>query len=112
MASLQDRITRRQMMQLAAAGVAVDTQGGWFRQLANAAAPDTKRKRSCILLWMPGGPSHIDTFDPKPGTETGGPFAALTSRTEVRAAPQFHIILTIDKSLMYFSSAAHPRESR
>src|SRR5262249_47419992 len=29
--------------------------------------------RSCILLWMAGGPSQIDTFDPKPGHENGGP---------------------------------------
>jgi uncharacterized protein (DUF1501 family) len=31
---------------------------------ANPAAP-AKAKR-CILLWMQGGPSHIDSFDPKP----------------------------------------------
>jgi hypothetical protein len=28
----------------------------------------------CIILWMEGGPSHIDTFDPKPGRDTGGPY--------------------------------------
>lgn len=27
-----------------------------------------------ILLWLAGGPSHIDTFDPKPGQATNGPF--------------------------------------
>jgi hypothetical protein len=26
---------------------------------------------------MSGGPSHIDTFDPKPGTSVGGPFKAI-----------------------------------
>ncbi len=26
----------------------------------------SKRETACILLWMGGGPSHIDTFDPKP----------------------------------------------
>src|SRR5262245_51174625 len=31
----------------------------------NPATPKAKAKR-CILLWMQGGPSHIDTFDPKP----------------------------------------------
>ena len=36
-----------------------------------------RRERSCILLWMPGGPSQIDTFDPKPGQETGGKFQAI-----------------------------------
>jgi uncharacterized protein (DUF1501 family) len=28
---------------------------------------------ACILLFMPGGPSQFETFDPKPGVETGGP---------------------------------------
>src|SRR4051812_25239657 len=36
--------------------------------------------KSCILLWMNGGPSHIDTFDPKPGTKTGGEFKAIGTR--------------------------------
>ena len=35
-----------------------------------------KAKR-CILLWMMGAPSQLDTWDPKPNTETGGPFAAI-----------------------------------
>ncbi len=26
----------------------------------------------CIFFYMSGGMTHIDTFDPKPGTETGG----------------------------------------
>jgi hypothetical protein len=33
--------------------------------------------RAAILLWMAGGPSQIDTFDPKPGRITGGPFKAI-----------------------------------
>jgi hypothetical protein len=35
---------------------------------------------ACILLWLNGGPSHIDTFDPKPGRPTGGPFKAIRTR--------------------------------
>jgi uncharacterized protein (DUF1501 family) len=42
-----------------------------------AAASANKSGKSCILLWMNGGPSHIDTFDPKPGAATGGPFKAI-----------------------------------
>jgi uncharacterized protein (DUF1501 family) len=34
---------------------------------ARSDKPQTKTKaKRCILLWMQGGPSHIDTFDPKP----------------------------------------------
>lgn len=32
-----------------------------------------------ILLWMSGGPSQLETFDPKPGTENGGPTRAIST---------------------------------
>ncbi|MCS6865531.1 MAG: DUF1501 domain-containing protein [Gemmataceae bacterium] len=40
-----------------------------------------KAKR-CILLWMQGGPSHIDTFDPKPDApvEIRGEFGTVATR--------------------------------
>jgi hypothetical protein len=38
---------------------------GWLGRLA-AGAPDARQAKSCILLWMSGGPSHLDTFDLKP----------------------------------------------
>ena len=30
--------------------------------------PAGKRAEACILLWLDGGPSHIDTWDPKPNS--------------------------------------------
>lgn len=42
------------------------------------ASPQAKAK-SVILLWMAGGPSQIDTFDPKPGASTGGEFKAIST---------------------------------
>lgn len=47
------------------------------RWQARAAAAGQTTRKSCILLWMNGGPSHIDTFDPKPGAPTGGSFKAV-----------------------------------
>ncbi len=49
---------------------------------AAAAADTTAAKRtppSCILLWLEGGPSHIDTFDPKPDApaEVRGEFGTI-----------------------------------
>lgn len=37
--------------------------------------------KSCILVWLDGGPSHIETFDPKPlaPSEVRGPFAAIST---------------------------------
>jgi hypothetical protein len=45
--------------------------------LADAGAGDPSRRRHCVLLWMPGGPSQIDTFDLKPGHKNGGPFKEI-----------------------------------
>ena len=28
---------------------------------------------SCILIWLDGGPSHLDTFDPKPNAPPSNP---------------------------------------
>ena len=36
-----------------------------------------KRQMACILLWMAGGPSQFETFDPKPGHANGGDTKAI-----------------------------------
>lgn len=33
--------------------------------------------KKMILLWLEGGPSQFETFDPKAGTTTGGPFPSI-----------------------------------
>ncbi len=40
------------------------------------------RKTSCILIWLDGGPSHFETFDPKPNApaEIRGEFQAIQTR--------------------------------
>ena len=45
--------------------------------LALQAADLQKRHKSLIVLWMSGGPSQMETFDPKPHTETGGSTEAI-----------------------------------
>lgn len=47
--------------------------------LATAAAASDQR-RHCILLWMAGGPSQVDTWDTKPNHENGGEFAEIATR--------------------------------
>lgn len=51
---------------LSAAGVLGASLSGWLPLLAQQGAAQGGKHKSCILLWMDGGPSHIDTFDPKP----------------------------------------------
>jgi hypothetical protein len=71
------RLSRRQMFRLASAGVLGGSASGWLQTLAASAATDSKRRKACILLWVSGGPSQIDTFDPKPGHTNGGPFKPI-----------------------------------
>jgi hypothetical protein len=66
-------------MKVLSVGAAGGSLSGWLGSLAAHAANDPKRKRSCILLWMNGGPSQLDTFDLKPGTENGGPFKEINT---------------------------------
>jgi hypothetical protein len=60
------RIRRRELLTFSAAGIAAASASGWFGGLAARAAEQPRKTKSCVLLWMDGGPSHIETFDPKP----------------------------------------------
>src|SRR5262245_1459982 len=77
----RSRLSRRQWLRLSAAGVVAHSLSGWIETLADDAASDPRRRRSCILLWMAGGPSQMDTFDLKPGHANGGPYKAIETAT-------------------------------
>jgi Protein of unknown function (DUF1501) len=64
--SSSGRLSRRDWLKLSAAGVVSHSLSGWLEAFADDAVKNPQRKRSCIVLWMNGGPSQIDTFDPKP----------------------------------------------
>jgi hypothetical protein len=42
----------------------------------------TGRPHCLIVLWLRGGPSQIETFDPKPGKRIGGPTKAIATRVK------------------------------
>jgi hypothetical protein len=70
--------TRRNVLKAGAAGLAGLTLPG----LLAARERTAPGGRSCILLWMAGGPSQIDTLDPKPDRppENRGPFGVARTR--------------------------------
>jgi hypothetical protein len=85
------RVSRRDALQAGALGV---LGLGLHDLLASraAAAPGNPPARSCILLFMWGGPSHLDTWDPKPDApdEVRGPFATIpTSVPGLRVGEHF-----------------------
>src|SRR6185437_5104763 len=83
-----EHISRRALLKGAlatSAGAAVANFGGLFNS-QTIAAEAQKRGKRCILLWMNGGASQIDTFDMKPGRRTGGPFREIKSKL-----PGYHV---------------------
>jgi hypothetical protein len=75
-----DRLTRRDLLRvgsLAALGLSLP---GFLARRAHAASRSAKDV-SCILVWLQGGISHIDSFDPKPEApqEIRGEFQAIAT---------------------------------
>jgi hypothetical protein len=81
-----------------------------------AAGATTGRDINCIMLFLVGGPSHIDTWDPKPNApaEVRGPFRVISTRvpgmqmTEIfpktaRHADKFSLI----RSVYHTATAVH-----
>lgn len=65
-------MTRRHFLNhLAAASIAVPATQ-LLGALQARAATGARPHKSCILLWMGGGPSHMDTWDLKPESEKNG----------------------------------------
>jgi Protein of unknown function (DUF1501) len=70
-------VSRRTFLRGVAAGAAGTAVLGWKDAVTLNAADLRKRGMACIMLFMKGGPSQFETFDPKPGKETGGPTKAI-----------------------------------
>lgn len=77
-------VDRRGMLKAGLAGIAGLSLPELLRARARASetGQSIKSRKSVILLWMAGGPSHIDTLDPKPGRpyQNRGPFGVTSTK--------------------------------
>ncbi|MCA9231153.1 MAG: DUF1501 domain-containing protein [Planctomycetales bacterium] len=69
------------------------------RAISAQAAALARNQKSCILLWLGGGPPSIDMWDMKPGTPTGGSFKPISTTGEgqisellPKLAQQMHLL--------------------
>jgi hypothetical protein len=71
--NMLSNLTRRDMLRYSAAGIGGMALGSPLQ----ASAIKPAKAKSVIQIWMWGGPTHLDTFDPKPdaGTDYCGPYA-------------------------------------
>jgi hypothetical protein len=76
-----ESVTRRDCIRL---GLTALVGGGLIDalRLRGVAGMSPPRPTSCILIWMDGGPSHYETFDPKPGApkELRGEFQPIATK--------------------------------
>jgi uncharacterized protein (DUF1501 family) len=66
-------VSRRQFL----AGTAVGLGALGFGDMVRAAGELERRQKRVLVVFMAGGLSQLESWDPKPGTDTGGPFQAI-----------------------------------
>lgn len=76
-----DGVPRRDLLRLGSLTTFGLSLSDWFRWQATAADTRPARAKACILLWLDGGPSHLETFDLKPDApaEVRGPFRPIST---------------------------------
>src|SRR4051794_38368892 len=74
---------RREFLRLGLAGFGSLSLPGLFRLRAEAAAGPARERTAVIVVWLRGGASHLETYDPKPDapSEYRGPYQAVATRT-------------------------------
>jgi hypothetical protein len=73
------KLSRRSLIQATTCGGLSCFSSSIWSSLLSAESSPAKAK-ACILIFLEGGPSQIDTFDPKPGQPTAGSFEAIDTR--------------------------------
>jgi hypothetical protein len=66
------QLRRRDFLKYIPAAAAATGALSWQEHLLASAPTLRKSGKACILLWMGGGPSQFETFDPKPSHANGG----------------------------------------
>lgn len=71
--------TRRSFLQVGSLGLAGLSLSSLAKLQASDQADPAKKSNSVILLWLSGGPGHMETWDPKPQApvEFRGPLTAI-----------------------------------
>src|SRR5262245_32392892 len=75
--SAEHRLSRRGFLGSVAAGAAALGFGAMVQPFA--AKELQKADKRVLLIWLNGGVSQLETWDPKPGTNTGGPFQTIST---------------------------------
>ena len=73
--SSEHAVSRRQFL----AGAAAGAVGLGFADIVRASGQIARQDKRVLVIFLAGGVSQLETWDPKPGTNTGGPFQAIST---------------------------------
>lgn len=110
---------RRDFLRMGLAGFASLSLPGILRLRAASPRPSKADTTAVIMVWLPGGCSHIDTYDPKPNAlaEYRGPFSTIPTKVpglqftellplQAKIAEKFTVLRS-----MHQSAGGHPAGS-
>ena len=108
--------SRRSFMQIGLTGFASIGLPGLLRLRAENALKPASERTAVIMVWLPGGLSHVDSYDPKPdvGSEYRGPFKTIPTKVpgmhftellplQAKIADKFTVLRS-----MYQKAGGHP----
>jgi uncharacterized protein (DUF1501 family) len=96
---------RRAFLRRVGAGTAALGMMSWMDAVALSAEEMRKHEMACILLFMRGGPSQLETFDPKPNTTNGGPTKDIaTAASGIRIAEHWTNVASAMKDIALIRS--------
>src|SRR5258708_4151205 len=83
-------IKRRECLRIRLSGLATLWLPGLFELRARAATEKPKARTAVILVWLRGGASHLETYDPKPDapSEFRGVFSPIAPRVPGMQIPE------------------------
>ena len=103
-------ISRRDCLKLGLGALMVCGLAHTLRLQAQASGQSAAVARSCILIWMDGGPTHYETFDPRPNapSEIRGQFQPIQTRTTgVQFSQHMERLAAISDKLAIVRSIRH-----
>src|SRR5205809_5487472 len=80
--SPEHAVSRRQFL----AGAAAGAVGLGFADIVRASGQIARQDKRVLVIFLAGGVSQLESWDPKPGTNTGGPFRSIPT-----SVPGLHI---------------------
>src|SRR5262245_66410664 len=81
--SFCDGVSRRNFLKIGAFGATLTLADVLRARAAGGRQSPATSQKAAVMIYLPGGPSHIDTFDPKPAAPAESRGELTANKTEI-----------------------------